>query len=211
MSKHRAKRLGREHGRKGVEQAQNAARDFLRIVLAEGIYELERDDLTNDEFVELLLAAARKMPAVVRAAARRAVFDAIRETDPSSYSIAFGDSDTSDNDLVETVEAASIERSPITPGRHGEDAKLSALKVRAALLDQQFVTREEAATTLSVSVDTIDRWCKKGKLKRKSVGRQPYIITKSILDALADGPDITAGLAVLTSRELDLRQKLKKG
>ena len=100
LSRHRAKRLGREHGRKGVEQAQDAARDFLRIALAEGIYELEKGDLSNDGFDELLMAAARKMPAVVQAAARRAVYDAIRETDPSSYSIILNESDDHASDLA---------------------------------------------------------------------------------------------------------------
>jgi len=210
LSKHRAKRLGREHGRKSVQQAQDAARDFLRIVLAEGIYELEKEDLSNDDFDELLLAAARKMPAVVRAAARRAVHDAIRETDPSSYSITFDEGGGSGCSSEERVEVASSERLPSTAGQSGDEAKLSALKIRAALLDQQFVTREEAATVLSVSVDTIDRLCEKRKLRRKTVGRKPYIITKSIEDALSCGPTITEGLTVLTSKDLRLRQKLRK-
>jgi len=210
LSKHRAIRLGREHGRKSVEQAQDAARDFLRIILAEGIYEVEKDGLSNDEFDELLLAAARKMPAVVRTAARRAVSDAIRETDPNSYSVTFGDSESLDGDSEQRVGVGSSERRLSAPSQDEENAKLSALKERAALLEQPFVTREQAATILSVSVDTIDRLCKKGELKRKTVGRQPYVITNSILDALSEKPTITDGLTVLTSEELGIRQKLMR-
>jgi len=208
ISRHRAKRLGREHGRKSVEQAQDAARDFLRIALAEGIYELEKGDLSNAAFDELLGAAARKMPAVVQAAAHRAVYDAIRETDPSSYSIILNEGDHHASDPV--AGAGAAESPGKMTGQVGDNSKLAALKEKTALLEQQFLTREEAATVLSVSVDTIDRLCKKGELRRKSVGRQPYVITQSILDALSEGPTITDGLTVLTSEDLDLRHKLMR-
>ena len=55
-----------------------------------------------------------------------------------------------------------------------------------------------------------DRLCTKGELKRKTVGRQPYVITKSILDSLSEGPTITDGLTILTSEELDIRRKLMR-
>ena len=73
------------------------------------------------------------------------------------------------------------------------------------------MTKDEAGKLLSCSVDTIDRMCKQGKLNAKRFGRKQYIITKSILDALCGGPSICDGLTDLTSDDLAIRQKLRKG
>lgn len=204
--------IGRVPGQEPTEEDRQAVRRFLQIMVAEALCELGPDNLSNEQFEEVVSAANRRMPALAKAVARKAVSDAIRETDPDSYSI-YSETDrpaseTASNRLnLRTVEANVAGK----PSGHSALKKIDEIDEKRRLLDLPFISVDDAARVLDCSTDTVERLCKGGELVSKKVGRKRLVSTESICTGLRGGePSACEQVPDLTAADLAMHQKLRR-